>query len=100
LVNEVACRRVIGAFPWLGAIVAARALPCHSTVVPPGRRVSSSCPLSFSVLSWSLLGHAPPLRCTGVPPQACSRVVGLGLAVMCDFKLCDHSLSIKLAVRA
>jgi hypothetical protein len=33
-------RRVVGNFLWLGAIVAARALPRHATVIPPGRCVS------------------------------------------------------------
>jgi hypothetical protein len=37
LVRAVSCRRVVSAFPWLGVIVAARALPRHATVVPPGR---------------------------------------------------------------
>jgi hypothetical protein len=50
LVGVVFCRRDVGAFPWLGAVVAARALPRHATVVPLGRFVSSSPPLIPSVL--------------------------------------------------
>jgi hypothetical protein len=34
-------RRIIGDFPWLGAVVAARALPRHATVVSPGHCVSA-----------------------------------------------------------
>jgi hypothetical protein len=39
--GELVLRRcVIGDFLWLGVVVAARALPRHATVVPPGRCVS------------------------------------------------------------
>jgi hypothetical protein len=33
-------RRIVGDFLWLDAVVAARALPRHATVVSPGRCVS------------------------------------------------------------
>jgi hypothetical protein len=77
LVSVVACRRVVDAFPWLGAVVATRALPRHATVV------SSPSPLFFSVLSWSLLwpcstsqiiwGSSPSLlSCCGI--RACCDV--------------------------
>jgi hypothetical protein len=34
-------RRIIGDFLWLDAVMAARALPRHATVVSPGRCVSA-----------------------------------------------------------
>jgi hypothetical protein len=55
LVGVVLCRRDVSAFPWLGAIVAMRALPCHATVIPPVRLVSSPVPLLPSVLLCALL---------------------------------------------
>jgi hypothetical protein len=44
-VSWVLRRRVVGDFPWLGAVVATRALPRHATVVSPGRRVSAPPPI-------------------------------------------------------
>jgi hypothetical protein len=38
-------RRIVGDFPWLDAVVAARALPRHAMVVSPGRCVSAPPPL-------------------------------------------------------
>jgi hypothetical protein len=53
LVRDVPCRCVVGTFPWLGAIVATRALPHHATVVPPGCSISPLLRLLLSSSSWS-----------------------------------------------
>jgi hypothetical protein len=53
LVRAVSCRRVISVFPWLGAVVAAWALPRHATVVPPRHWVSPLLCLLLSVSSWN-----------------------------------------------
>jgi hypothetical protein len=53
LVRDVPCRRVVGAFPYLGAVVTTRALPRHATVVPPGRSVSPLLCLLLSASSWT-----------------------------------------------
>jgi hypothetical protein len=61
-------RRIIGDFLWLDAIVAARALPCHATVVSPGSWVSAPPLLLLPCISLYHLELAPFLELAPCPP--------------------------------
>jgi hypothetical protein len=68
LVSLLLHRRVVGVFLWFDAVVAARALPRHATVVSPGQCVSVPFLLLLLCILLQLPRACSPLELAPCPP--------------------------------